>query len=70
MIWVLQEWEYVKSVMTRRSTVSSYPVDMPELAKDVLPESRTLVNLVLTVGKVCQLLIVYIFKVGTTYLTV
>ena len=40
--------------MIRRLTVSSCPVDMPELVKDVLPESRTLVNLVLTVEKVSQ----------------
>ena len=54
MIQVLQEWEYVKSVTISRLTVSSYPVDMPALVKDVLPESRTPVNLVLTVGKVSQ----------------
>ena len=58
MIWVLQAWEYVKSVTTRRSTAYSYPVGMPELVKDVLPESRILVNLVLTVGKVSQQLII------------
>ena len=57
MIWALQGWEYVKSVMTRRLIVSSYPVGMPELVKDVLPESRTPVNLVPTVGKVSQQLI-------------
>ena len=58
MIWVLHGWEYVKSAMTRRLIVSSYPVGMLELVKDVLPESRTLVNLVPTVGKVSQQLIV------------
>ena len=51
MILVLQGWEYVRYVMIRRLTASSYLVDMPELVKDVLPESRTLVNLVPTVGK-------------------
>ena len=54
MIQVLQEWEYVKSVTISRLTVSSYPVDMPALVKDVLPESRTPANLVPTVGKVSQ----------------
>ena len=35
---MLQGWDYVRYVMIRRLTVSSYPVDMPELVKDVLPE--------------------------------
>ena len=61
MILVLQGWEYVRYVMIRRLTVSSYPVDMPVLVKDVLPESRTLVNLVPTVGKECPQLIVYTY---------
>ena len=33
---MLQGWEYVRYVMIRRLTVSSYPVDMPVLVKDVL----------------------------------
>ena len=57
---MLQGWEYVKYVMIRRLTASSYPVGMPELVKDVLPESRTLVNLVPTAGKVSQQLIAFI----------
>ena len=51
MILVLQGWEYVRYVMTKRLTASSCPVDMPEHVRDVLLESRTPVNLVLTVGK-------------------
>ena len=60
MIWVLQGWDYVRYVTIRRLTASSYPVGMPELVKDVLPESRILVNLVLTAGKVSQQLIAFI----------
>ena len=52
-------WEYARYVMKGRLTVSSYPVGMPKLVKDVLPESRTPVNLVLTVGKVSQQLITF-----------
>ena len=52
MMLVLQGWEYVRNVMIRRLTVSSYPVGMPELVKDVLPESIALVNLVLPVERV------------------
>ena len=61
---MLKGWEYVRYVTIRRLTVSSYPVDMPVLVKDVLPESRTLVNLVPTVGKECPQLIVYTCDTG------
>ena len=66
MILVLQGWEYVRYVMIRRLTASSYPVGMPELVKDALPESRTLVNLVPTVEKVYPQLIVYTCELWST----
>ena len=46
--------------MTRKLNVSSFPVVMPELVKSVLQELRTLVNLALTAGNLCQQHIGYI----------
>ena len=66
MIQLYQGWVCAKSAMIRRLTASSYPVDMPELVKDVLPESRTRVNLVPTVGKVSRQLIAFICNILCT----
>ena len=67
---MLQGWDYVRYVMIKRLTASSYPVGMPELVKDVLPESRTLVNLVPTAGREFQQLIIFICNTEIMHLII
>ena len=50
---IARHWDCARFVMTRRLTVSSYPVDMLKLVKNVAQESKTLDNLVHTVEKEC-----------------
>ena len=61
MIQLLQ-WDCARFVTARKLNASSCHVDMQELVKNVLQESKTLDNPVLTAGKECLQHIVFTYN--------